>query len=537
MKKTTLLLSLLLASAAFADDKKPAKPAKDTKKPSIEICFVLDTTGSMSGLIAGAKQKIWSVANMMISGKPTPKIKIGLIGYRDKTDAYITKTYPLSEDIDDIYAKLTAFQAQGGGDTPEAVNQALHEAVHKMKWSKSRDVLKIIFLVGDAPPHMDYKQDVKYPVTCEQAAKADIIINTIQCGRMASTTPIWKEIAGKAEGKFNQILQDGGVLAMATPFDKEIARHNVALNATVTGYGTPTGDLGGDGNLDILDLISLINIILGQSPTPVPGSQDFQAADLTGDGALNILDIVDLVNLILNPSPPAKTIAHITATVYVGLDPVQTLENRRQRVPVSLKTDAPVAGLQMTVRYDPSAIRLLEPEPTDRLGDLTMEWSNIEGVMQILIYSTTGQPIQPGQTHIVFIPVDVLTQEATLTLDQFIAANPQAGTLPVTITTGQLRVSTFPTVFSLGTNRPNPFNPSTTIAFDVPQVAHITLTIYNVLGQEVIRLIDEQRSPGRYEVAWNGRNAQGAGVSTGIYMYRLTSSTGFAEAKRMTLLK
>ncbi len=238
MKKTTLLLSLLLASVAFADDKKPAKPAKDTKKPSIEICFVLDTTGSMSGLIAGAKQKIWSVANMMISGKPTPKIKIGLIGYRDKTDAYITKTYPLSEDIDDIYAKLTAFQAQGGGDTPEAVNQALHEAVHKMKWSKSRDVLKIIFLVGDAPPHMDYKQDVKYPVTCEQAAKADIIINTIQCGRMASTTPIWKEIAGKAEGKFNQILQDGGVLAMATPFDKEIAEHNVALNATVTGYGT-----------------------------------------------------------------------------------------------------------------------------------------------------------------------------------------------------------------------------------------------------------------------------------------------------------
>ena len=136
----------------------------------------------------------------------------------------------------------------------------------------------------------------------------------------------------------------------------------------------------------------------------------------------------------------------------------------------------------MTVRYDPSAIRLLEPEPTDRLGDLPMEWSDIEGVKQILIYSTTGQPIQPGQMPIVFIPVDLLTQDGTLTLDQFIAANPQAGSLPVTITTGQLRVSTFPTVFSLGTNRPNPFNPSTTIAFDVPQVAHITLTIYNVLG-------------------------------------------------------
>lgn len=238
MKNTALLLSVLISTAAFADDKKPAKPAKVEKKPRIEVCFVLDTTGSMGGLIAGAKQKIWAVANMMISGKPKPEIHIGLIGYRDKGDAYVTKTYPLSEDIDDIYAKLTAFQAQGGGDTPEAVNQALHEAVHKMKWSKSKDVLKVIFLVGDAPPHMDYKQDVKYNVTCEQAAKADIIINTIQCGRMASTTPIWKEIAARAEGKFNQILQDGGVLAMATPFDKEIAKHNIALNRTVTGYGT-----------------------------------------------------------------------------------------------------------------------------------------------------------------------------------------------------------------------------------------------------------------------------------------------------------
>jgi len=238
MKNTALLLSVLISTAAFADDKKPAKPAKVEKKPRIEVCFVLDTTGSMGGLIAGAKQKIWAVANMMISGKPKPESHIGLIGYRDKGDAYVTKTYPLSEDIDDIYAKLTAFQAQGGGDTPEAVNQALHEAVHKMKWSKNEDVLKVIFLVGDAPPHMDYEQDVKYTVTCQQAAKADIIINTIQCGSRGDTTPVWKEIAAKAEGKFNQILQDGGVLAMATPFDKEIAEHNVSLNATVTGYGT-----------------------------------------------------------------------------------------------------------------------------------------------------------------------------------------------------------------------------------------------------------------------------------------------------------
>ena len=239
MKKiilTALSLAIVL-TPAFAEDKKEAKQAAKKQKPMIEVCFVLDTTGSMGGLIAGAKEKIWSMANEMISAKPTPEIRIGLIGYRDKTDAYVTKVYPLSNDIDDIYAKLMAFKAQGGGDTPESVNQALNEGVTKMEWSKSRDVLKVIFLVGDAPPHMDYKQDVKYTDSCKLAMKKDIIVNTIQCGNMASTTPIWQEIARKAEGKFARILQSGGVIAIATPFDKEIAAHNARLGRTVTVYG------------------------------------------------------------------------------------------------------------------------------------------------------------------------------------------------------------------------------------------------------------------------------------------------------------
>ena len=236
MKRLSLtsLLAASLTMPALADDK---KPAKKEAKPKIEVCFVLDTTGSMGGLIAGAKEKIWSMANEIISAKPVPEVRIGLIGYRDKTDAYVTKIHPLSNDIDDIYAKLMAFQAKGGGDTPESVNQALNEAVTQMKWSTDKKVLKVIFLVGDAPPHMDYKQDIKYPTSCELAVKKDLIINTIQCGNMAATTPIWQEIARKAEGKFARILQDGGVLAIATPFDKQIAACNAKLGHTVCYYG------------------------------------------------------------------------------------------------------------------------------------------------------------------------------------------------------------------------------------------------------------------------------------------------------------
>ena len=206
-------------------------------KPRIEVCFVLDTTGSMGGLIEGAKQKIWSIANEMISAQPTPELKLGLIGYRDRGDDYVVKSFSLTDDIDAVYGHLREFQAGGGGDAPESVNEALAEAIHKMAWSSDNKVLKIIFLVGDAPPHMDYPNGPKYPDLCREAAKKDLIINTIQCGEMAETKPIWQEIARLAEGSYVGISHSGNVAVISTPMDKELSRLNERIGATLIPYG------------------------------------------------------------------------------------------------------------------------------------------------------------------------------------------------------------------------------------------------------------------------------------------------------------
>jgi Mg-chelatase subunit ChlD len=215
-----------------------AKTAPTLKsKPRIEVCFVLDTTGSMGGLIEGAKQKIWSIANEMISAQPTPELKLGLIGYRDRGDEYVVKSFSLTDDIDAIYGHLREFQAGGGGDTPESVNEALAEAIHKMPWSSDSKVLKIIFLVGDAPPHMDYPNGPKYPDLCREAAKKDLIINTIQCGEMAETKPIWQEIAKLSEGSYVGISQSGNVAVISTPMDKELSRLNERIGTTLIPYG------------------------------------------------------------------------------------------------------------------------------------------------------------------------------------------------------------------------------------------------------------------------------------------------------------
>jgi Mg-chelatase subunit ChlD len=238
--RSIAILLIILAASAMLGLWQPlfAKTAPTPQsKPRIEVCFVLDTTGSMGGLIEGAKQKIWSIANEMISAQPTPELKLGLIGYRDRGDEYVVKSFSLTDDIDAIYGHLREFQAGGGGDAPESVNEALAEAIHKMPWSSDSKVLKIIFLVGDAPPHMDYPNGPKYPDLCREAAKKDLIINTIQCGEMAETKPIWQEIAKLSEGSYVGISQSGNVAVISTPMDKELSRLNERIGATLIPYG------------------------------------------------------------------------------------------------------------------------------------------------------------------------------------------------------------------------------------------------------------------------------------------------------------
>jgi hypothetical protein len=208
------------------------------QRPRIEVAFVLDTTGSMSGLIDGAKRKIWQVANQLASGKPTPEIRVALVGYRDRGDAYVTRVRDLTADLDAIYAELQAFQADGGGDGPESVNQALHEASAKLSWSRDENVYRAIFLVGDAPPHMDYEQDVVYARSVRAARKAGIVVNSIQCGDLGDTREIWQEIAELGAGRYVAIRQDGGMLAVNAPQDAELARLNRALADTVIAWGS-----------------------------------------------------------------------------------------------------------------------------------------------------------------------------------------------------------------------------------------------------------------------------------------------------------
>jgi Mg-chelatase subunit ChlD len=213
-------------------------PVATATRPRVDLVFALDTTGSMSGLIEGAKTKIWSIASFVARAQPTPDVRVGLVAYRDIGDAYVTRVYDLDADLDRVYRRLLSFRADGGGDTPEHVARALHEAVHKMSWSAAdNNAVRLIYLVGDAPPHLDYQDGYDYAKAARAAAAKGIQVHAIRCGTDPDTATYWRKIASLGHGEFLTIDQSGGMHEHGTPYDEELARLHDKLSDTVLAYG------------------------------------------------------------------------------------------------------------------------------------------------------------------------------------------------------------------------------------------------------------------------------------------------------------
>ena len=135
-----------------------------------------------------------------------------------------------------------------------------------MSWSHGRNVTRIIFLVGDAPPHMDYAQDMKYPQVMRLAKAKDIMVNAVQAGSARDTERVWREIAQLGRGDYIPIPQDGGkIVVIESPYDREIIELQGRINRTVVPYGSPAQQ----------DRIGARGRLLQSAPAPV-------ASDMAG---------------------------------------------------------------------------------------------------------------------------------------------------------------------------------------------------------------------------------------------------------------
>ncbi|MGB5259113.1 MAG: VWA domain-containing protein [Gammaproteobacteria bacterium] len=286
---TTATVALLPAYQSIGGITPTEPPVIDpvtNDQSRIDVVFVLDTTGSMGGLIQAAKEKIWSIATTLASAQSAPEIRMGLVAYRDRGDAYVTRVVDLSSDLDSMYATLMDFQANGGGDGPESVNQALYDAVHKMSWSQQGGTYKAVFLVGDAPPHMDYSNDVKYPVTLRAAKEKGIVVNAIQSGQSSDTMPVWQQIASLGSGNYFQVEQTGNAVAIATPFDEKIAKLSARMDDTRLYYGTREEKEKQRRKLEAADKLHAASSVESRARRATFNASKSGAANFLGEGEL-----------------------------------------------------------------------------------------------------------------------------------------------------------------------------------------------------------------------------------------------------------
>lgn len=227
-------------------------------RPTVDIAFVLDTTGSMSEEIAAVKQTIRQVAAKLDNRQMN--VRVGLVEYKDRTDSRVSRVYQMSSDVRGFSRVVSRLSADGGGDRPESANAGLHVALTKLAWSP-HSAVRMAFLIGDAPPHLDYANDTSYTISMRDAAHRGVQLFTIAASGMGDLGQVvWRQIAQYTGGTEMFVLRGGA-------------------GPQSTGGGDPKSSCGGkqtayqSGNLDALIIQKIRRQVraLEQNPLRIAG--------------------------------------------------------------------------------------------------------------------------------------------------------------------------------------------------------------------------------------------------------------------------
>lgn len=330
----------------------------------------------------------------------------------------------------------------------------------------------------------------------------------------------------------------------------------VVQNGVITYSLTPEGPstMRGDATMNFVVDINDANAVLTHISSPyLTGQAKVNAnADLDPDTNITTRDVHYIEYYILNgswpiflPSSPgvlALSSSVTAASLYIP-DPVYFTGGSQAfvQIPLILKGGERVFSLDVTLTYDKDIIGY------QTFKQLILSNGNLVTALQA----------EPGKARFIFVSGNLYNGDlnpGNITF-RFNKGLPEASVIHTSYkindgseqlgpdiklsNTGITSVDnqkTIPVKYDVSQNYPNPFNPSTIIRYSIPQTSLVTLKIYNILGQEVKTLVNSERSPGIYNVQWNGDDNFGQKVSSGIYIYRVTAGD-FVQVKKMVLMK
>jgi len=275
---------------------------------------------------------------------------------------------------------------------------------------------------------------------------------------------------------------------------------DVALAETLMGYygpggswwntsGCVAGDLNADLMVNVLDVVRLVGIILGQ----IEQNEDDWCGDVNDDGAFDVLDVVSIVDIIL--TIPSRENSNPLNEVKVSFNDGNA----------TITSNGNLAGLQFDV-----------------YGDFTIETSSIKEGWEvhynnntILIFSINGSTFESGQ---------LFEYDGVLNFSSGIATDWTKEGIDVTY-------SGVPASYSLSPAYPNPFNPNTTITYGVPTESDVKITVYDMLGREIVQLVNQNMSAGAHQITWQASNQ-----SSGLYMIKMVSND-YTSIQKVLLMK
>lgn len=200
-----------LATAEMAKDSEVTMELSgtdDAPPRALDLVFVIDTTGSMGDELEYLKTEFSSIVASVSNKHPGVSIRYGLIVYRDSGDDYVVRSYDFTDSVATMQQQLDAQSANGGGDFPEAMEQAM-AAAYKLQW-RSGDVARALFLVADAPPH---NENLKIAVnTSKDAVRLGVHLHAVAASGVDEIAEyMMRTMAVVTQGRYLFLTDDSGV--------------------------------------------------------------------------------------------------------------------------------------------------------------------------------------------------------------------------------------------------------------------------------------------------------------------------------------
>lgn len=205
---------------------------------AVDLVIALDVSGSMSGLIDSAKQRLWDIVNELAQANPQPDLRMAILTYGNPSygeqSGFVRIDMPFTRDLDAINQTLFSFGTNGGD---EYVARVIHRSLTDLAWSDDPDALKILFVAGNEEADQDPEMSVGF--VSKVAANSGVVVNTIYCGgENDAIVAGWQEFSTLTNGLFASINQDAAAVAnIATPMDDQLVDLNKELNETYVAFG------------------------------------------------------------------------------------------------------------------------------------------------------------------------------------------------------------------------------------------------------------------------------------------------------------